>query len=292
MSWVDFTGQTPFLRAALSGDTTMMRLLLEHGADPNLATPAGTTPLMAAAGVNWVVAQTYTESPQALLEAVKLCLEHGADVNAVNSMGLTALLGAANRGVQRHHRLLVANGARLDVIDKEGRTPLRWAEGVFLAAVGAELKPATIALLEELSAAAQMRSTMARRRGRRALRRRAGRRRRVPACRYARQASARPAAAHWTAGPRHALLRDVPQRRRESPAASRSTRSTSADAAADAADVGEGDAQAAHRHDAAARRSRGPDRATLDRLAALARGVARRAAAAQRRIPARRCCTA
>src|SRR6187399_2514808 len=74
VSWVDFTGQTPFLRAALSGDTAAMRLLLKHGADPNLATPAGTTPLMAAAGVNWVVAQTYTESPQALIDAVTMCL--------------------------------------------------------------------------------------------------------------------------------------------------------------------------------------------------------------------------
>ena len=62
---MDFTGQTPFLRAALSGDTTTMRLLVQRGADPNLATLAGTTPLMAAAGVNWVVAQTYTESLQA-----------------------------------------------------------------------------------------------------------------------------------------------------------------------------------------------------------------------------------
>jgi ankyrin repeat protein len=152
VSWVDFTGQTPFLRAALSGDVTTMRLLLEHGADPNLATPAGTTPLMAASGVNWVVAQTYTESPQSLLEAIQLCLDHGADVNAANSMGLTALLGAANRGANDIIRLLHANGARLDVVDKEGRSALRWAEGVFLAAVGAERKPATIALLEELGA--------------------------------------------------------------------------------------------------------------------------------------------
>jgi uncharacterized protein len=152
VSWVDFTGQTPFLRAALSGDVATMRLLLEHGADPNLATPAGTTPLMAASGVNWVVAQTYTESPQSLLEAIQLCLEHGADVNAVNSMGLTALLGAANRGANDIIRLLVANGARVDVVDNEGRSALRWAEGVFLAAVGAERKPATIALLEELGA--------------------------------------------------------------------------------------------------------------------------------------------
>jgi ankyrin repeat protein len=152
VSWVDFTGQTPFLRAALSGDVTAMRLLLQHGADANLATQAGTTPLMAASGVNWVVAQTYTESPQSQLQAISLCLEHGADVNAVNSMGLTAVLGAANRGANDIIRLLAQNGARLDVVDKEGRSALRWAEGVFLAAVGAERKPATIALLEELGA--------------------------------------------------------------------------------------------------------------------------------------------
>jgi len=152
VSWVDFTGQTPFLRAALSGDTATMRLLLKHGADPGLTTQAGTTPLMAAAGVNWVVAQTYTESPQALIDAVALCLELGNDVNATNSMGLTALLGAANRGSNDIIELLVKRGARLDVKDKEGRTPIRWAEGVFLAAVGAEVKPATIALLERLIA--------------------------------------------------------------------------------------------------------------------------------------------
>ena len=152
VSWVDFTGQTPFLRAALSGDTTTMKLLVSRGADPNLPTLAGTTPLMAAAGVNWVVAQTYTESVQARYDAVALCLEFGADVNASNSMGLTALLGAANRGSNDIIELLVKRGARLDVKDKEGRSALRWAEGVFLAAVGAEKKPATIALLEKLGA--------------------------------------------------------------------------------------------------------------------------------------------
>jgi ankyrin repeat protein len=151
VSWVDFTGQTPFLRAAFSGDTTVMRLLLEHGADPDLATQGGTTALMAAAGVGWVVQQTYTESMPSLLEAIRICLDLKADVNAVNSMGLTALLGAANKGANDIIKVLVAHGARLDVVDKQGRDAYRWAGGVFLAAVGAELKPHTIALLDELN---------------------------------------------------------------------------------------------------------------------------------------------
>jgi len=150
LSWVDFTGETPFLRAALSGDVTVMRLLLEHGADPNIATYEGTTPLMAAAGVNWVVAQTYDEGEAALLEAVKLAHSLGNDINAANSMGLRAIHGAANRGSNEIIEYLVEHGAELDVADNEGRTPTTWAEGVFLATLPPVRKPETIALLEEL----------------------------------------------------------------------------------------------------------------------------------------------
>src|SRR5262245_46036286 len=155
VSWVDMTGQTSFLRAALSGDTKVMRLLLDHGADSNMTTLAGTTALMAAAGVNWTVAQTYTVSKEALLEAIKICLERGADVNAVNSMGLNAVMGAANRGSDEIIQFLVEKGARLDVKDVTGRTPITWAEGVFLASVGAERKPNTVALLQKLTGAAK-----------------------------------------------------------------------------------------------------------------------------------------
>jgi uncharacterized protein len=150
LSWVDFIGQTPFLTAALSGDVEVMRLLLEHGADPHIATVGGTTALMAAAGVNWVFDQTYDEGADALLEAVRLCYERGLDVNAVNSMGLTALHGAANRGSDDIIRFLIEKGARLDVEDKEGRSPLTWAEGVFLATHPAKPKPTTIALIKSL----------------------------------------------------------------------------------------------------------------------------------------------
>lgn len=151
LEWVDFTGQTPFLTAALAGDVTVMRLLLDHGADPHIATFHGTTPLMAAAGVNWVVSQSFTEGPEALLEAVMLCVELGMDVNAVNSMGVTAVMGAANRGSDDIIAYLVDQGARLDVADNEGRTPLDWARGVFLATHPAEPKPSSIALIERLS---------------------------------------------------------------------------------------------------------------------------------------------
>ena len=152
LAWVDFTGQTPFLTAALAGDVTVMRLLLKHGADPKIPTFDGTTALMAAAGVNWVFDQTFDEGPASLLEAVTLCHELGLDVNAVNSMGLTAVHGAANRGSDDIIRFLAGKGARLDVKDKEGRSPMAWAEGVFLATHPAKPKPTSIALLEELLA--------------------------------------------------------------------------------------------------------------------------------------------
>jgi uncharacterized protein len=150
VSWVDLTGQTPFLRAAASGDVEVMRLLLAHGADPHIATEAGTTPLMVAAGVNWAVAETFDLGADALLEAVKLTHSLGLDVNAVNSMGIAAIHGAANRGANDVIEYLAANGARLDVADAQGRTPLDWAAGVFLATHPPVRKPETIALLERL----------------------------------------------------------------------------------------------------------------------------------------------
>jgi ankyrin repeat protein len=152
LEWVDFTGQTPFLRAAWAGDLTVMRLLLDHKADPKIATFAGTTALMAAAGVNWVVDQTYDEGQKNLLEAVKLCYDLGLSINDVNSMGITAVMGAANRGSDEIIQWLVDKGAKLDVKDAEGRTPLNWAEGVFLATHPGKAKPGSMALIQKLMA--------------------------------------------------------------------------------------------------------------------------------------------
>ncbi|HEV8394046.1 MAG TPA: ankyrin repeat domain-containing protein [Vicinamibacterales bacterium] len=148
LEWVDITGQTAFTRAAQSADLEAMRLLLAKGADPKIATFNGTNALMMAAGVNWVIGQTYGNRWR---EAVQLCLDLGFDVNAVNQMGLAAVHGAANRGSDDVIELLAKQGARLDVPDKEGRTPRTWAEGVFLATNSPIAKPSTMALLDTLT---------------------------------------------------------------------------------------------------------------------------------------------
>lgn len=152
LSWVDFTGETPFIRASLAGDVKVMRLLMQHGADPKIATTGGTTALAAAAGVNWVVAQTFDEGPDALLEAVRICFEAGVDVNAANSKGIRAIHGAANRGSDAIVRFLAEHGADVRAKDSEGRTPLDWANGVFLATHPAVPRPSTAALLQKLLA--------------------------------------------------------------------------------------------------------------------------------------------
>ena len=154
LEWVDFTGQTPFIRAAQAGDVPVMRLLLAKGADPRITTFNGTTALMAAAGVNWVIGETFSESAAVWIQAVQLCLDEGLAVNAVNDMGLQAVHGAANRGSDDIIELLARHGAELNRPDKEGRTPYVWAQGVFLATNSPIAKPSTMALLDRLTSGA------------------------------------------------------------------------------------------------------------------------------------------
>jgi uncharacterized protein len=160
LEWVDMTGQTAFIRAAQAGDVPVMKLLLAKGADPRLTTFSGTTALMTAAGVNWVVGETYFESPRRWIEAVQLCLDQGLDVNAANAMGLQAVHGAANRGSDDIIELLAKHGAVLDRPDQEGRTPYVWAQGVFLATNSPVAKPSTMALLDRLTNGAASRAVV------------------------------------------------------------------------------------------------------------------------------------
>ena len=79
-----------------------------------------------------------------------MCYDLGMSVNDANSMGVTALMGATNRGSDDIIEFLVSKGAKLDAKDKEGRTPLNWAEGVFLATHPGQPKPSSVVLIKKL----------------------------------------------------------------------------------------------------------------------------------------------
>ncbi len=133
VSALNFIGATPFLMAARGGDTELMRLLVELGADPLLPNEDGTTPLMVAAGVGTNSPGEDAGAPPEALEAVKLAFELGNDVNVVDKNGNTAMHGAAFKQLREVVKLLDAKGADVSVWNKKnvsGWTPLRIAVGV------------------------------------------------------------------------------------------------------------------------------------------------------------------
>ena len=157
---VDTVGATPFWLAAKLADVKIMRLLAAAGADPRLATKDSSTPLMAAAGIAYQEDQDrygrrhfgdLEPGRAAAFAAVKLAVELGGDVNVVNTAGVTALHAAVLVGGMDLPRFLVDRGASIDVADKQGRTPISLADGVY---TGASFKaqPEVAALLRSLSA--------------------------------------------------------------------------------------------------------------------------------------------
>jgi len=121
-------GSTAFMKAATTSDLALARLLLDRGADPNIKTRNNTTAVMAAAGLNWVdISSLGNESDS--IEIITLCLDRGADINAVNDLGETAMHGAAQRGADTVVRFLAERGAKLDIKNAKGRTPLDEAAG-------------------------------------------------------------------------------------------------------------------------------------------------------------------
>jgi uncharacterized protein len=143
-------GATPLMRAARSADTVVMRLLLEKGADPKLATTDGNNALMFAAGVGF--RDKYTRGTEAeALEALKVMVGTGLDVRTANAKGETALHGAADRGADTIVQFLVERGADINAKSKRGYTPLDAAIGKG----GIQLPvphDTTIALLKKLGA--------------------------------------------------------------------------------------------------------------------------------------------
>lgn len=168
---MSYVGATAYYVAARNGDVPMMRLLVKGGADPNISTKYGVTPLMAAAGLDYYEGETpgpFTGVSEAeRLDAVKLTIELGNDVNAKTDFGkypmvgsaeftlltypenmddlldlgvgdprydgCTALQGAVMSNQPSLVQYLVDHGAQLDAKNRLGWTALMISRGIFMA---------------------------------------------------------------------------------------------------------------------------------------------------------------
>jgi len=127
MQWLFEDGATAFLRAAQSGDVKLMKLLVEHGADPKIPTAHGVTSLAVASGIGWVDGVTFEWSQDENVEAVAMCLDLGVDPNAADDEGRTALHGAAHKGRTKVIQMLADAGAKLDAHDMGSRDTVNGA---------------------------------------------------------------------------------------------------------------------------------------------------------------------
>ena len=182
MLGVQFAGATAFWRAAYATDVEAMRLLVRHGADPNIPTrkvpsrrfvfsptsepppdksglpevPVGgpaVYPIHAASGVGYgegFAANQHSHAPDSWIPAVRYLVEElGADVNARDLNGYSAVHHAAARGDNDLIRYLVEQGADVTVVSRQGETTVDMANGP---RQRVQPFPATIALLESLGA--------------------------------------------------------------------------------------------------------------------------------------------
>jgi len=125
---------TPLLVALINGHLDLAAYLVEKGANPNLASDAGVSPLYATLNVQWAPIAAYPQprahlqQSRTYLDVMKLLLDKGADPNArvrrkvwysgynfdqsgVDEAGATAFWRAAYAADVAAMKLLVAHGA-------------------------------------------------------------------------------------------------------------------------------------------------------------------------------------
>src|SRR5207253_2792843 len=133
--------------AAEQRDRTLIRSLLDSGADVNTAQADGTTALhwavynddaetaglLVKRGANVNTANRYGVPPLSLAcangnaDLVKLLLDAGADANATLQGGETVLMTAARAGNVEAVKALLAHEAKPDVRERRDQTALMWA---------------------------------------------------------------------------------------------------------------------------------------------------------------------
>ncbi len=125
-------GTTALMRAAKANDISVMKMLLDAGADPLITQKDRTTVVMIAAA-GGATAGAYSSalpvSEEGAIQAIQMCLDRGVDVNAFNNLGFTAMHRAAARGADKVVKYLAEHGAYLDLKNKQDRTPLDLATG-------------------------------------------------------------------------------------------------------------------------------------------------------------------
>jgi hypothetical protein len=111
----DLAGRSLLGIAAANGETRIVKILLDRGANPNPETDrSGQTPLHFAAA-NFDV------------ESIKALLDHGANVNAPDEYGRTPLILAASTTDRETVKLLIERGANINWKDRYGNTALSLA---------------------------------------------------------------------------------------------------------------------------------------------------------------------
>ncbi len=99
--------------ASFFGHLSLVKLLLEKGADPNIAS-----------NNHLKVAPIHSACAISHIDITELLIRHGADVNAKQIQGITPLHEAAHNGQTKLLKLLIDNGADINAKMDNGQTPL------------------------------------------------------------------------------------------------------------------------------------------------------------------------
>jgi ankyrin repeat protein len=121
----DYTGRTILHRAALFGQESIVRMLIENGADVKLTVTGHGTGL----GDFGMATALHFAATNGNMEIVKILVASGAGVEATTKCGLTALHMAARKGNDEALRILIEHGADFKATDDDGWTVLHTAVG-------------------------------------------------------------------------------------------------------------------------------------------------------------------